>query len=101
MPSTTLWKARIAESLLSCGELFDLRNRVTTEVDKEILTRAIQSNGAVVKELLAMHGLPPESGAKIYTDIMNIGENGDREIYHKMTDDQKSEILIINSKKYI
>jgi len=72
-----------------------------TESDKEILIRAIQSNGGVVKELLAMYGLPPESGAKIYTEIMNTADNGDREVYHKMSDEQKTKILIINSKLFI
>lgn len=94
-------KCRIAESLLSCGELFNLKQDLTCEVDKEVVLRAIHSNGAIVKELLATYGLAPEQGAKIYTEIMNTESNGSREIYHKMTDKQKSEILVINSKQYI
>jgi len=102
MPSIPLEiKCRIAESLLSCGELYQLRDRVTSEADREILSRAIQTAGSVVKDLLSEYGLTPLDGAKIYTEIMASPENGDREIYHKMTNDQKSEILIINSKKFI
>jgi len=81
--------------------LFNIKQNSKSNTEQEILLRAIHSNGAIVKELLAMYGHPPEAGAKIYTEIMNIPENEGREVYHKMDDDQKTEILVINGKKFI
>lgn len=98
---TQIHKNRIAECLLSCGELFELKSRTDSETDREMLSRAIQTSGGVVKLILKEYNLAPEAGAKIYNEIMSTAENSNREVYKRMSDIQKSEILVINSKEFI
>jgi len=94
-------KGKIAEALLSNGELWELKSKMTSEHDQEIMVRAVQVMGSLVKEILAAHGLEPGDGARIYAEIMTTPDQMSREIYHKMNDHLKSEILIVNSKDYI
>jgi hypothetical protein len=95
------YKLNIAEALFSSGELWELRSRTTDEKERDTLTRAVQNIGNLVGKRLALEGLSPKDGVDIYTEIMTTLENEDREVYQKMDGDLQTELLIVNSKKYV